>query len=61
MLRTLPFVMGAVILPSLMAGPLVKVAPKLPFGITRKLVEHNVLSDAALAERVDMALHALEL
>lgn len=61
MLRALPFVMGAVVLPSLMAGPLVKVAPKLPFGITRKLVEQNVLSDAALAERVDMALHALEL
>lgn len=59
LLRVIPFVMGAVMVPNLMAGPIIKAAPKLPFGVTRRLVEKNVLSDEALAERVDMALSAL--
>jgi hypothetical protein len=60
LLRVIPFLMGAVVVPNLMAGPIVKAAPKLPFGITRRLVEANVLADDALAERVDMALSALK-
>lgn len=60
MLRTVPFLVGGTIGPILMAEPIVKVAPKLPFDVSRRMVEGELLTDAALEERVDMVLKALQ-
>jgi AcrR family transcriptional regulator len=60
LLRVMPFLMAGAVMPSLMAAPLLKAAPQLPFGITRRLVEKNLLEDDALAERVDLTLNALK-
>lgn len=52
--------MGTLGAPTLMADGLAAMAPQLPFGITKSLVDQNLLSDAALQRRVDLILKALK-
>ena len=46
--------------PNLMADAVIAAAPKLPFGLTKKIVEQSLLSDKALELRVDLLLKALK-
>lgn len=60
LLTVMPFAMGALGAPVIIADGLAKLAPQLPFGLTRLVVERNLLSDAALQGRVDLILKALK-
>lgn len=58
-LQALPMLMASLAAPTLMAEALAAAAPKLPFNLSRRLVDQALLSDAALRQRVDLALRAL--
>jgi AcrR family transcriptional regulator len=58
-IRVMPFIMGSVVVPCTMVDTLTRLAPRLPFHLTHKLIEANLTSDSALKERVDLALNAL--
>lgn len=61
LMGTAAFVMGASVGPILMAESIVKkIGPKLPFAVTRRLIESELLSDGSVEERVDMVLKALQ-
>lgn len=54
------FAIGSLAGPNLMADLMGELAPQLPFNLGRKLIEKEVLSDAALERRVDLLLKALK-
>lgn len=56
----MPFMMGAIATPCLMADGMMSVASKLPFKISAKHLKTELLSDAALEKRVDLVLKALK-
>lgn len=60
MMSCMTITMGMLNTPTLMADGMSHLAPKLPFALTKAKVEQNLLSDAALRQRVDLVLKALK-
>ena len=52
--------MGVVALPTLMAEPFARVAPRWAHKLSKAYIEHSLLTDKALEQRVDLALRMLK-